>query len=235
MSEAFVHPLPPSSRADPFPRLAVALQDESQRDAFVSLLAAGRLPVTAGAVSIDRVEDLLADPPDVLVLVADARRSDVMAALRLVHKRAPATRSVVVVSDDEAVSLHARRMLNTGADAVVARTGADVSLPAAVRAVAAGLVCAPREVRRLVAKPTFSHREKEILGLLVEGMTNRQIASRLFLAESTVKSHLMSSFAKLGVRSRNDAVSLLLDPAEGLAATSLAPARDDGASGGAKE
>jgi DNA-binding CsgD family transcriptional regulator len=87
----------------------------------------------------------------------------------------------------------------------------------------AGLVCAPRAARRAVAKPTFSHREKEVLELLVAGLTNRQIGARLYLAESTVKTHLASAFAKLGVRSRKDAVALLLDPAEGLATTALPP------------
>jgi hypothetical protein len=48
------------------------------------------------------------------------------------------------------------------------------------------------------------------------GYMNCQIAERLFLAESTVKSHLSSAFAKLGVRSRNEAVSLILDPNRGL-------------------
>jgi DNA-binding NarL/FixJ family response regulator len=92
-----------------------------------------------------------------------------------------------------------------------------------VHAVLAGFVCTPRSARRLVAKPTFSHREKEVLQLLVMGLTNRQIAGRLYLAESTVKSHLASAFAKLGVRSRKDAADLLLDPTEGLAATALPP------------
>ena len=103
------------------------------------------------------------------------------------------------------------------------RGTADRSLAPAVHAVLAGLVCAPRGARRVLAKPTFSHREKEVLALLVAGLTNREIAGRLFLAESTVKSHLVTAFSKLGVRSRKDAVALLLDPAEGLAAVSLAP------------
>ena len=63
-----------------------------------------------------------------------------------------------------------------------------------------------------------------MLALLVAGLTNRQIAARLYLAESTVKTHVTSAFSKLGVRSRKDAAAILLDPAEGLLATAL-PAR----------
>ncbi len=48
------------------------------------------------------------------------------------------------------------------------------------------------------------------------GYMNGQIAQQLFLAESTVKSHLSSAFRKLGVRSRNEAVNLILDPERGL-------------------
>ena len=55
-----------------------------------------------------------------------------------------------------------------------------------------------------------------MLALVVEGCTNAEVATRLFLAESTVKSHLSGAFARLGVRSRRDAVALILDPASGL-------------------
>jgi DNA-binding NarL/FixJ family response regulator len=91
----------------------------------------------------------------------------------------------------------------------------------ALAAAGADLVCVPRASRRAIAKPTFSHREKEVLGHLVEGMTNRQIAARLYLAESTVKTHVASAFSKLGVRSRREAAMVLLDPAEGLVTTAL--------------
>ena len=48
------------------------------------------------------------------------------------------------------------------------------------------------------------------------GFTNAEIAAKMFLAESTVKSHLSSAYTKLGVRSRKDAAMMILDPVAGL-------------------
>jgi DNA-binding NarL/FixJ family response regulator len=203
-------------------RIAVLVEDPLAADAFLTILAAGGLPVNAGALPLHRIAELSGDPPDAVVLAADFTRPSGPAALRRVRAECPATGIVVVAAAGDAASA-ARQSLNAGADAFVPEPATQRTLAAAVHAALAGLVCVPREVRRLVAKPTFSHREKEVLGLLVDGLTNRQIASRLFLAESTVKSHLVSAFAKLGVRSRKEAASVLLDPAEGLAATALPP------------
>ena len=50
---------------------------------------------------------------------------------------------------------------------------------------------------------------------IVTGLTNAEIAGKLFLAESTVKSHLSSAFSKLGVSSRYEATSVILDPERG--------------------
>ncbi len=79
-----------------------------------------------------------------------------------------------------------------------------------------GQICVPRQHWRQIAPPALSTREKQILGLVVMGYMNSQIAEQLFLAESTVKSHLSSAFGKLGVRSRNEAVNLILDSERGL-------------------
>ena len=79
-----------------------------------------------------------------------------------------------------------------------------------------GQTCVPREHWRQIDPPVLSAREKQTLGLVAMGYTNGQIAERLFLAKSTVKGHLSSAFGKLGVRSRNEAADLVLNPERGL-------------------
>lgn len=220
MSSAFADPVPPRRlHAARERRAALVIADASCRETLTSLLAA-TAQRWAGAVAVREVRDLAEHRPDAVVLVADFADPAGMAALRRIRSEVPATRVVVVARDDRS-AFAARQALNAGAEAYVPADEVEQALAPALDAVLAGLVCVPRAVRRLIAKPTFSHREKEVLELLVTGLTNRQIAARLFLAESTVKTHLASAFAKLGVRSRRDAVALLLDPVEGLATTAL--------------
>lgn len=126
----------------------------------------------------------------------------------------PSVRLVVVcaVSDRRAV----RTAIAAGADAYVQESRVDEALTAAVRAATAGLVCVPRESCGVFGRPAFSHREKQVLQLVARGFTNAEVAARLYLAESTVKSHLSSSFRKLGVRTRREAAAMVLDPDGGL-------------------
>jgi DNA-binding NarL/FixJ family response regulator len=116
-----------------------------------------------------------------------------------------------------------RAALAAGASGVLLDDGElPRSLPGCLAAVRAGQICVPRQHARQVVPPALSAREKQVLGLVVMGYMNCQIAERLFLAESTVKSHLSSAFGKLGVRSRNEAVSMILDPERGLGTGILA-------------
>jgi DNA-binding NarL/FixJ family response regulator len=108
-----------------------------------------------------------------------------------------------------------RRALAAGFDGVVLLSDAENSLVAVLSVVATGQVCVPRIRRGEVREQVLTSREKQILGLVVMGLTNAEIAGRLYLAESTVKSHLSSAFAKLDVSSRNEAVSLILDADRG--------------------
>ena len=218
MSSAFADPLLPRRLlAAPEPLVAVVATDPANREVACLIRQDA-----AGTVVERDLSEVAEATPDAVVLVADLAPTSGMAALRRIRSELP-TAALVVVARDDRSAMAARRALNAGADAFVPADEVDRALAPALGAVMAGLVCAPRAARRLIAKPTFSHREKEVLELLVEGLTNRQIATALYLAESTVKTHLASAFAKLGVRSRKDAAALLLDPAEGLAMTALPP------------
>lgn len=67
---------------------------------------------------------------------------------------------------------------------------------------------AGRLARRVLAPPTeLTEREREVVGLLAEGLSNKQIARRLFLSEATVKTHLVHVYEKLGTDNRTAAVA----------------------------
>ncbi len=206
---------------EPVPALRLALiHDRTHAPTeLVSTLGGDGLAPSAGVLPASRLSKLAASPPEVAVVAVDVSKPEGLAVIREVRQNGRHTRIVAVARDPRGVL--ARPALNAGADAFVPQHAATDALGAAVRAVTAGFVCVPRGSRRLVAKPTFSYREKEVLALLVAGMTNRQIAAHLYLSESTVKTHVTSAFAKLGVHSRNEAAAVVLDPAEGLAATAL--------------
>jgi DNA-binding CsgD family transcriptional regulator len=89
-------------------------------------------------------------------------------------------------------------------------------IAAPTAAVAAGLSVMPSVLRNGAERLALSHREREVLRLAVTGHTNGEIATMLFLAESTVKSHLSSAYRKLGAGGRNHAASMIFDPDEGL-------------------
>jgi len=85
-----------------------------------------------------------------------------------------------------------------------------------LEAVAVGQNVVPGAIRKILDRPPLSPRERQLLAMLVLGFSNAEIAAKMFLSESNVKNHLSSAFAKLGVRSRNAAVELILDSESGL-------------------
>jgi two-component system response regulator DesR len=109
-----------------------------------------------------------------------------------------------------------RELVSAGADALVLADDTDRALGLAVSSACEGQLSFPLSLRRAFAKPVLSTREKQVLGLVVLGLTNGEIAQKLHLSQNTVKTHLSSSFAKLGVRSRSEATALILDPEAGL-------------------
>ena len=107
------------------------------------------------------------------------------------------------------------RAIRAGARGALARTATGEQISAAVAAAAAGLTVlsgeSPASPRRptmnAVAPPVqaLSPREVEVIAMLAEGLGNKVIAARLGISDHTVKSHVASIFAKLGVSTRAEA------------------------------
>jgi DNA-binding NarL/FixJ family response regulator len=121
---------------------------------------------------------------------------------------------VIVVCSPERT--RAETLLWAGVDAVIVEPGADAVIGPVVRAVLGGYLVVPRSLRVALQPPPLSARERQMLALVVEGLTNREIADRLYLAESTVKRHLSSTFRRLGVSSRREAAAAVLSAEHGL-------------------
>jgi DNA-binding NarL/FixJ family response regulator len=109
-----------------------------------------------------------------------------------------------------------RSLLAAGVRGVVLEHELEAALEPTVAAVAAGQVCVPGDHAGSLAPPLLSVREKQVVGLAAMGLSNREIAERMFLAESTIKSHMSSAFVKLGVRSRHEATDLIVNRAWGI-------------------
>jgi DNA-binding NarL/FixJ family response regulator len=179
---------------------------------------AGRL---AAALGRDGLEPRL-ETEDAEAVVLSCTRMDeaLLGSLRALRAERPEAALVVVAC--EAAHRDVREGLDAGADAFVLESRVEECLAETVRAACAGQLVIPREWRERFASPVLSPREKQVLGMVVMGFTNQEIANRLLVAESTVKSHLTSIFAKLGVRGRNEATALVLDPQSGLGTGVLA-------------
>ncbi len=150
---------------------------------------------------------------------------DGLADLRILRERLGDIPIVAVLSG-RLRPARLRKMLRTGADGIVLERDVDRALSAVVEVVLLGQVVAPKELTAAVVGEALTFRERQILGLVVLGFTNRQIADKLFLAESTVKTHLSSAFAKLEAHSRAEAAAMMLDP-EDTHHLALVPARPD--------
>jgi DNA-binding NarL/FixJ family response regulator len=150
----------------------------------------------------------------VVVLLAKGTAVERVRATQALADAHPDAHVVVAMPDDTA-NAPMRRALRAGASGIVLDGELVRTLAPTARAVAAGQLAVPSSLRNQIAPRALSHREKQILSLVVLGFTNRQIADELFLAESTVKTHLSSAFGKLDAHSRADATARILDPESG--------------------
>ena len=134
--------------------------------------------------------------------------------MELLQSLRPSCSIVVAARSEERAMI--RKALRCGVDGFVFQESADSALAPAVEAVRMGYLSVPRVIRSRTDWQLFSMRERQVLQLVADGLTNSEIADRLYLSESTIKSHLSSGFRKLGVCSRAEAAAAVLDPESGL-------------------
>jgi two-component system, NarL family, response regulator DevR len=155
--------------------------------------------------------------PDVAVLDVRLPDGDGISICREICSALPATACLMLTasSDDQALL----GAIMAGAAGYVSKQTCGTDLIGALRAVASGeSILDPRASRQVMARlreravsvdpvAALSDQEKRVLELIGEGLTNRQIAERMFLAEKTAKNYVSSLLTKLGMQRRTQAAA----------------------------
>ncbi|MGW8066612.1 response regulator [Streptomyces ziwulingensis] len=179
------------------------------------LTAAGGVEVVGEAHSGgDACEKAAALRPDVVVLDVEMPGQGIRETLPQLRRVSPRSRVVVLTMHDDVVL--ARELLTLGASAYLVKGSTRHELVSAIHSVVvdrgAGhviLSVSQEGLDRVGQAPgdLLSEREREVLVLTAEALSNSQVARRLNIAEGTVKRHLRNVFRKLGAVSRLDAVN----------------------------
>jgi len=172
-----------------------------------------------GVEAVERTRQLR---PDVVLMDVRMPVLDGVAATRRLHDASPEVKVIILTTfdDDEYVF----EGLRAGAVGYLLKDVPSEQLANAIRAAARGeAFIQPSVARKVVAEfarlterehrrreqplaEPLSVRELEVLALMAEGLSNREIGERLFIAEGTVKNHVSNVLAKLGVRDRTQAI-----------------------------
>ena len=174
------------------------------------------MSVVAEAVDgIDALEGAQTHRPDVAVLDVSMPRMTGLQAAREIRSHLPDTRALMLtMHDDDRYFLEG---LEAGAAGYVLKRAADTDLIGAVRTVAGGRTFLSDEAQRTlmdewlengspVPDDRLTPRELEVVKLIAEAFTNRQIAKTLNLSEKTVESHRANVLSKLEMRDRVELV-----------------------------
>ncbi len=164
--------------------------------------------VAEAATSAEAVAAQSAARPDVTLL--DLRMpGGGIEALRQIRKAFPQARVLVITTSELEEDIH--RALAAGAAGYVVKSVLPEDLVTAIRAVHSGQRWIPEAIARKVAdrasSPELSPREREVLLLLVKGLTNPEIASTLGFSLGTAKAHVAHILEKLGVAARSEAAA----------------------------
>jgi DNA-binding NarL/FixJ family response regulator len=154
--------------------------------------------------------------PDVVLMDLRMPRLDGAGATARIVARCPSCRVLVLTTYDTDADII--RAVEAGATGYLLKDTPRIQLVQAVRAAARGeTVLAPTVAARLVSRlrgpapEPLTGRELEVLAAVARGLSNVEIGRELFIAEATVKTHLLRTFAKLGVDDRTRAVTVAME------------------------
>ena len=162
------------------------------------------------AESIGRAAELKPDLALIDFRLTDGTGADAARGIRHVH---PETRLIFLTREDSDAARFAA--LEAGASAFIHKSRAAQDVVDAIRAVAkGGSLITPRTIAALLNSrrevnaqlERLTPREKEVLRLMAEGMSSRDIATRLGISYTTVRTHIRSLGGKLGVHSKLEAI-----------------------------
>jgi DNA-binding NarL/FixJ family response regulator len=221
-------PSPPAAQASDPVRVLLADDQRLVRESLSTLfgLLGGIELVATASDGEEAVALALAHEPDVVLMDLRMPRMDGIAATQRLRERMPRVRVIALTTfaDDESVL----GALRAGARGYLTKDAGAEDIRAAILSVAAGDATLDPAVQHhvvaaLAAGPTgdvsgtgnaelslpdgLTPREAEVLGLIADGLSNAEIAERLFVSPTTVKSHINHLFAKAGLRDRAQAVA----------------------------
>jgi NarL family two-component system response regulator LiaR len=157
--------------------------------------------------------------PDVVLMDMAMPEMDGAAATRLIRKQSEAIQVIMLTSFKDEILIQSA--LQAGAIGYLLKDVSSDELAQAIRAAYAGrTTLSPGVAEAMVhaagqpPKPglDLTERERMVLALMVEGLNNTQIAEKLGVSPSTIKSHVSNVLTKLGVAGRTEAVTLALRP-----------------------
>jgi DNA-binding NarL/FixJ family response regulator len=204
-------------------RVVIADDQALMRGGFRMILdAADDIEVVAEAIDgADAVRAFQRAHPDVVVMDVRMPTMDGIEATRRITRSDAAAKVLILTTFD--LDEYVYDALRAGASGFLLKDRPPEELVTAVRTVAAGdALLSPTVTRRLIAEfatrpdvpapsdelDELTEREREVLLLLAQGASNAEIADRLFVAETTVKTHVAHILRKLGIRDRAQAVVL---------------------------
>ena len=168
----------------------------------------------SGAAAIQLCGEVL---PDVVLMDMAMPDMDGASATRAIRRQFPRIQIIALTSFKEGKVI--KQALEAGAIGYLLKDVSADELVEAIRAAHAGrATLSPEAAQALVETANqppapgldLTEREREVLALMVEGLNNTQIAGRLSVSPSTIKSHVSNILSKLGVASRTEAVTLAL-------------------------